>query len=379
MSGVGKISLSIDKEIPNIINDFTKNNILTSTPTFNPPSFSKAELEEMSASVSKAEMEVEENSSFLDEVGEGIMDFLDDVGTTISDGFDSVCDGIENWWSDVEDWWSDDALPSIENGVEAVGDALESTGATIVVAGRSVIEGVGNLGEAVVDLGAMAGSGIVTIGTGIADGVQAIRGLVTGEEWDSLTKQLWNETKAFVSTKHVTNYFDDLYANTEYGKWLKENAYFFDTTRGIGSGLGYTAGIVGVSVLTFGLGGAAIAGTSAAGAGVTAGQLATTAGLAGFSRGTQDAWADGASIGEGLFGGGATGLWEGLQFFVGSKIGNLFGKESVIKGLGSKPWQGQALSSLSKIFLDGVDGGAEGFIQPLIASIYKDGYYDENN
>ncbi|HIT23656.1 MAG TPA: hypothetical protein IAD45_04485, partial [Candidatus Faecimonas intestinavium] len=53
---------------------------------------------------------------------------------------------------------------------------------------------------------------------------------------------------------------------------------------------------------------------------VSAAQLATTAGVAGFGRGTESAWKDGESLGEGLMFGGLNGVWEGFQFYIGGKI-----------------------------------------------------------
>ena len=108
---------------------------------------------------------------------------------------------------------------------------------------------------------------------------------------------MWEGTQGFVATEHVKSWFDGFYENTEVGRFLKENANLFglvdfDTIRSVGSGIGYTIGVVALTVLTFGVGGAAVSGSSAT---VSAAQLATTAGVAGFGRGTESAWKDGAS------------------------------------------------------------------------------------
>ena len=187
---------------------------------------------------------------------------------------------------------------------------------------------------------------------------------------------MWDQTKDFVSIEGVKTAFDDMYENTAYGKWLKENSYAFDTVRGIGNGVGYTAGIVGLSILTFGGAGSILGGEVA----ISSTQLAATAGGIGLSKGTESSWADGAGILEGLAYGGASGVWEGIQYFLGAKIGglNLFGEGGkFLTNLGAEEIKTKIINSLGRVVLDGADGGIEGFIQPMLGSIYKDGNYSE--
>ena len=188
----------------------------------------------------------------------------------------------------------------------------------------------------------------------------------------------------FVSNQYVSGWFDLLYQNTGYGQWLADNAYGFDITRSIGSGIGYIAGVVILTIATFGAGSVVAAGgsvtASTAAAATTATQMAVTATAAGIGRGTQNAWADGADLLEGLTAGTFTGLWEGLQFYIGGKISGLkvFGADGILKSIGSSGIGTKLLNGLARVVLDGADGGVEGFVLPLITSIYKDGYYDEN-
>lgn len=302
--------------------------------------------------------------------------FVSSIGANISNIVKSAWVDETSWWSDVSDWWNKDAVPWIKNASKVIGGVLESTGATIVTFTQSLVEGVGQFGEAIVDFVAIIGTGVASIVTGLIDGGQAIYGAVTGNEWESVTKKMWGGTMSFVSTQYVSGWFDSLYYNTDYGKWLKEKSYGFDITRSIGSGIGYVAGVVALTIATAGAGSVAAAGgtvsVSTATAATTGTQIAITAGIAGMGKGTQNAWADGADLGEGLVVGGLTGLWEGAQFYIGGKIGgtNLFGSGG---GTGIK-----VLNSLGRVALDGLDGGVEGFVQPMITSIYKDGYYDEN-
>lgn len=154
------------------------------------------------------------------------------------------------------------------------GKVLSSAGATLLTLGAGVVEGVLDFVETGADLIVLAGTGVASVFTGLYD-------WITGSH---VTEDMWEGTKAFVSDKKVESIFDSFYANTTLGRYMKDNAYGFDTVRGIGKGVGYTVGVVAVTALTFGAGGATI----------TAGNLATTAGLMGFSNGTEEAWADGA-------------------------------------------------------------------------------------
>ena len=326
---------------------------------------------------------------FFDDVGDDFTEFVADkiedtkdmfseakayVSNAAESAFSTIGEAVDNFTS----WWDTTALPAVEKAGEVILDVLESAAATLSTFVVSLVEGIGQFGEVLVDLVIMASALIGTVGTGLYDAGQAIYGAITGNEWDSATATLWDNTMAVVGENHVKSWFDNMYENTEVGEWLKENTWGFDVVRGAGSGLGYVAGIVVLTIATFGVGTAATGAATATS--VTATQLATTAGVMGFSKGTAEAWGDGAELLEGFGYGTATGLWEGLQFFLGAKIGNL----NVLGGAGSASLQAfgqtgcKVLNSLTRILLDGADGGVEGFMQPLLQSIYKDGYYDEN-
>lgn len=332
----------------------------------------------------KAESLWDKTTEWWNDTTNKVDDWFDEVGTSISNGAKSLWADVTDWWSDVEDWWSDDALPWIQNAANAVWDVVKSVGATVAVFVQSLVEGILQFGEAIIDFVALVGTGVASIVTGLIDGGQAIYGAITGNEWSSVTKQMWGGTMGFVSNQYVSGWFDLLYQNTGYGQWLAENAYGFDITRSIGSGIGYIAGVVVLTIATFGAGSVVAAGgsvtASTAAAATTATQMAVTATAAGIGRGTQNVWADGADLLEGLTAGTLTGLWEGLQFYVGGKISGLkiFGADGLLKSIGSSGIGTKLLNGLARVVLDGADGGVEGFVLPLITSIYKDGYYDEN-
>lgn len=301
---------------------------------------------------------------------------LEEATSAIVGAAKSVIDGVVDTAADIKDWVVNTAWPNIKDLGKKIGDVLENTAATILLTAQSLVEGVLEFGEAIVDLITIVNTAVKSIPTGVIDGAQALWGLATGNEWESVTKKMWDNTKGFVSKEHVKNLFDSLYGDTGYGQWIKNNAYGYETVRSVTSGIGYVAGVVALTIVTFGAGGAAVGGSAAAGSAVTsvsAGQLAITAGAAGIGKGSEKAWNEGASTIEGLVYGGANGLWEGAQFYLGGKIGgsNLFSK------LGTDKLSVKALNIASRVALDGIDGGAEGFAQPLLEMIYKDESFKE--
>ena len=318
-----------------------------------------------SETVQVNEKDMEDTGGFLGGVVSFFTGLAEDVG-----------DAVSGWAEDVSAWWNEEAAPVLQDISSTIGNFFVDTGAAIVTGVISIGEGILSFGEALVDTGAIVLTASVSVGTGIVDLGQALYGLVTGEEWESVTKQMWEGTQGFVATEHVKSWFDGFYENTEVGRFLKENANLFglvdfDTIRSVGSGIGYTIGVVALTVLTFGVGGAAVSGSSAT---VSAAQLATTAGVAGFGRGTESAWKDGASLGEGLMFGGLNGVWEGFQFYIGGKIAGFGNAGNTFLGHSMKGFENKALNALTRVILDGADGGLEGFAQPLMATVYKDGY-----
>ena len=260
--------------------------------------------------------------------------------------------------------------------------SFEATKSTV---GLSLIEGLGQFGEALVDFGSLGLTAVSSIGTGLWDGCQAIYGKITGNKWESVTKAMWNDTKAFVAEKHVTDWFDNIYEDTNIGKIMKKYSYGFDTARSIGSGIGYGAGIIVFTIFTAGVGGAvagggAVTGSTIATAAstVTAGNLAVTAAAAGTGKYTQNAWADGAGILKGLGTGIAGGAWDGVQYYLGGKISkfNPVGG-NFIKDTGSNILN-KVLNVGSRVVLDGIDSGLDGFANPAIDAIFKEGYRDTN-
>lgn len=256
-----------------------------------------------------------------------------------------------------------------------VGEVLVRTGATIGTATYGLVEGVTSFGEALLDFGAILVTGAASIGSGLYDGCNAIACKITGNKYESETVKMWDRTKAFVATDYTSKAFDSFYDNTLVGQTLKNNAYGFDVTRNISKGVGYTAGVVALSIATAGAGGAVVGGgTTISTAGMSAVQtgaaitthMAGIGAAAGMGRGTGEAWHNGASTLGGLAYGGATGAWEGLQFYAGGKIAGL------------NPFASKGANALTRIGLDTVDSAAEGVTQPLLESIYNGKSFQEN-
>lgn len=69
-----------------------------------------------------------------------------------------------------------------------------------------------------------------------------------------------------------------------------------------------------------------------------------------------------------------------ITIFAGAKIGGskLFGEGGkFLTNLSANEIKTKAMNSAARVMLDGADGGVEGFIQPLLGGIYKEGSYED--
>ena len=190
-------------------------------------------------------------------IGNALLDLgekAEDTASKIGKKVTSLVDDLPSGVKELEKVWEKDIWPVLKAGNEKIDEFVENSRATVALGATSILgEGIATVGESIVDLGAIVGTAVATPITGIADAGQALQGLITGEDWESETKKLWEETKGFVSEKWVSSWFDSFYKDTEIGKWMKENAFFSEGVRSIGSGIGYVAGVVGLTVATFGI------------------------------------------------------------------------------------------------------------------------------
>ncbi len=275
---------------------------------------------------------VDNANDWRDETNQKIDDWFNDVGTEISAKTNSWISDVIDWKSNLEKWWNAEALPWFDEAGAVVNDVLASVGATIGAITISLVEGLLQLGESILD------AFVVTIGLLFTAG-QWLYGLF-GNEWKDENGQMWDAINGFVAKNYVSGWFDAFY-ETSFGQTIKNNAIFFDQVRTITSGVGYTAGIVVLSI-------------------ATGGALPLISGIAGFGKTSENAWANGASNGEGLavalLGAGL----EAAQYALGAKV--LSNVENII----------------GRVVLNGADAGIEGFIYPIFDLIYKEGYHDEN-
>lgn len=375
---------------------------------FGSPSEKKTdEPEDIFASFNNTVNNVKENvSDTINDIGEGVADSFNNAKENINEFFDEASivfddlskktaavtkegakvaiEKVSTISTNVSNWAKDVVNDFQEDPVGFALDKIENTAATLALVVSSLSEGVGQFGEAIFDLGVILSSIQSTSAFVTSDIISYGISAITGSEFKSKTLQMWNGTQGFVAKEHITTWVDEWYENNFIGSWINENAYGFEPVRQVGSGVGYTAGVVLLTVLTAGVGGAAVGGGAAAASGgaaaagsaatsatVTSAQLAMTATAAGIGKGTESAWADGAGIVEGLAAGTASGVWEGIQWYLGGKINSF----NPVKGTGVDV---KVVNSLARVVLDSIDGAAEGIAQPLIQTMYKDGYYDEN-
>lgn len=323
-------------------------------------------------------------SNNVEEFAISAKDTISSTGAKVSSTFSNVKESVSNSiTNDFVPWASNAANKLIERNIKTT--ATVGTGLT------SLVEGIAKFGGSIVDTGAILISGFASIVTGCIDAGQAIHGAITGKEWNSVTKSMWDGTMNFVKTEYVGNAFDSFYENTGVGSWLKENSYGFDTTRGIGNAVGEIAGLIALTFFTAGIGTAATgAGAAASGAGAaTSGistAVSTTAKVAnssskimaginaasGLGRGAEKSWNEGASCLEGLGYGSLLGVWNAIQVGVGMKIQGL--KWPFPEGMSGKMIT-KVLNSATHVILDGIDNGAEAFAQPLLEMTYKDKDY----
>lgn len=198
----------------------------------------------------------------------------------------------------------------------------------------SAVKGAGSLLEHLVDGGAIILTGANTVATGASDitswAINKARGKNSKLQWAE-TKKAWKNTMSFVSNDYVGSSFNKFY-DSKLGKFIDKSAYKPFKHNGVVSntvsGVTEVAGIALITALTGGIAGIG-AGTSA-----SAATAAGISGMAGFGKYTGKAWntlskKDGnkkvtlpkvlKSIGNGIL----NGAWEGAQWFLGAKLGNL--------------------------------------------------------
>lgn len=223
-----------------------------------------------------------------------INDKVNKVSNWVSEKFESVKDWTSKALKDTGAWIAKTASvvwPYVKDVASTVWTHIKKIAASFVNSTISLVKGVVRLVEAIGDLAVILGAGIGTIGTAIYD---IASGIVTGNWNWGATKGLWDGTKTVVAYDWTSKcLFDPLY-NTEFGKWLDNNAYSPFKSDGLGcqilEGVGYVAGVIALTICTFGVGGVATGAATTVSAGVSATTLAATATAAGVGKYTAEEW-----------------------------------------------------------------------------------------
>ena len=201
-------------------------------------------------------------------------------GESIKLGMTSTGSHVASKWNSVlKKITSSSKVQAVLNlGYKIEATYASTIGNTVI----SLLKGVGEFGESLLDLSLIVSTAANTTKTLAIDGVKYLVGKGDGL---SVTKSMWKKTMSFVAENHVESAYKKFYKDTSIGKFLDEHALEPFKSDGIvseiASGVGYMTGIAVVSALTFGAGGAAIGGVTAAGS--AAGSAAGTAGIAGMS------------------------------------------------------------------------------------------------
>lgn len=249
----------------------------------------------------------------------------------------------------------------------------EALGGWAATGVASLFEGVAQFGETGVDLLILAGGGLAHITSGL---------------WSDNPTNVWESTKALASQDWVTTWFDEnVYSKEFIKKYAEENPNTYGATRAIGNGIGYsvaliwTGGAVG-NLAPFAKAGNALQSVSGIGGkllspyNAKALGLIATAGVGGFSSGTTDAWAAGASTAAGFKQGIATGTWEAVQWTAGLGANKIAGTLHTAATSGiAKPFLSNAANigvSAANVGFDMATGYAEGYVRPYISTLGTD-------
>lgn len=264
---------------------------------------------EMSETGAKVSSKVESKTKgFWASIG----DQIKNVGSKISSGVKSAVNWVSDkahtayeWVSDkftkAKDWtcqaikdtgaWISNAASTVWSGIKSAwnwitdGENWKRLGASFVNGVLSLVKGVVSLVEAIGDLVILIGGAVGTIGTALYD---VGKGIVTGDWSFSTTSDWWKDCIVPVVAYDWTSALDKKLGWRQYfDQWAYEPFKSDGMGCQILEGVGYVAGVIALTVATFGAGGVAVGAAS----GVSATTMALTAGAAGIGKGTQEAWA----------------------------------------------------------------------------------------
>ena len=155
---------------------------------------------------------------------------------------------------------------------------LKRAGASILNTAFSLISGVAQFVEAIVDCAVLVVGIVIGLRVIAFDGITSL--LSKDKDGFGITKKYFNSLLKIVGYDAMGTLKNKFYESSKFGKWLDENSYSPFKSDGIvykiGEGIGYVAGVVVLTVITFGSGGVLTSITSSAqiGSGIIAGTAA---------------------------------------------------------------------------------------------------------
>lgn len=250
-----------------------------------------------------------------------------------------------------------DYLSKVRNNELSIGDYFsikaQESAATYTQMGLSLLGGLSKGGEALLDTATTAITGIVSLPTFVYD-------LCTGS---SVTYSLYQAKDKFVEKDYVGDSQKLLY-NNDFGKWVNNHSAF-DSDGNVSNFLSSVGEMVTVLAT-----GSVMGGSEAA----TKATVALS-GLKGFGRAEETALQDGASSVEAAAYGLASGVWDAVQMGVGMKINSWVSSNlttaSAMQNV-AKASNLKVTTFATSVWLDGIDAGIEGYVQPALQMIYKD-------
>jgi len=227
----------------------------------------------------------------INEIKKGMTEFVNKGWKKACEIKDAVVNGFEAAGAYVSSTWDSlctNVFPNIWNVIQSAAASV----ANVVI---GLVKGLAQFVESVLDLVVMVVAGVFSIGTGIYDGISYLVSLANGteDEWSSATGSMWKGVMGYVAEDYVGNALASWYEETMVGQWLDEHAIDIFKSDGIGTniaaGIGYVAGIIILTIVTLGAGGAAVGGTAATSSAftMTSAGIATTAGIGQY---TEEAW-----------------------------------------------------------------------------------------
>lgn len=200
-------------------------------------------------------------------------EYIDDVGNfdkSVASGancgiHDGGVSSIVSRICSIELYESASVSTSFKSIAASAKQILSATAATIVNVVFSILSGIGKFLESIVDGAVLVVGAVLGIIVAISDGITSL--VSKDKNGFGITKEYFNGLLRLTGKDHMGIWKEKFYTSTGFGIWLDEHAA--DSFKSTGSGydfgeaVGYVAGVIILTVLTFGIGSAISGGASA--------------------------------------------------------------------------------------------------------------------